>query len=129
MISYKHQITEVTIPDVNPIDLPQYGLFSMTAGDFLEVYRTPGMHVMYVYIYICIYLLVYRTPGMHVMYILCIMYIYWYACDVYMYNVRISSGVQDTSFACDVYIMYNVYNIFWCNVYTHVNLHVLCLCI
>ena len=63
---------------------------------YLLVYRTPGMHVMYissgvqdtryVYVYIfwctghqvciCIYLLVYRTPGMHVMYI--------------------SSGVQDT---------------------------------
>ena len=43
MMSYDHQTAEVSIPDVNPTALPQYGLFSMTAGDFLDVYRAPGI--------------------------------------------------------------------------------------
>ena len=36
--SRDHQLTTVTVPDVDPSDLPQYGLFSMAAGDFLDVY-------------------------------------------------------------------------------------------
>jgi len=30
---------EIRIPDVNPSNLPCYGLFSMAAGDFLEIYH------------------------------------------------------------------------------------------
>ena len=40
--SRDHQLTSVTIPDVDPCDLPKLGLFSMAAGDFLMVYTTPG---------------------------------------------------------------------------------------
>lgn len=41
-LSYEHQVAKVTIPDVSPSSIPQYGLFSMCAGDFLEVYTTPN---------------------------------------------------------------------------------------
>ncbi|XP_065883816.1 carnosine N-methyltransferase-like isoform X2 [Dysidea avara] len=40
-MSYHHQLCGVKIPDVVPTDLPSYGLFSMAAGDFLEVYTRP----------------------------------------------------------------------------------------
>ena len=40
--SYEHQVAEVSVPDVNPSDLPLYGLFSMAAGDFLQVYKKEG---------------------------------------------------------------------------------------
>ena len=43
MMSYEDQTAPVAVPDVNPRALPQLGLFSMTAGDFLDVYRTPGI--------------------------------------------------------------------------------------
>ena len=33
---------EIRIPDVNPSNLPCYGLFSMAAGDFLEIYHKEG---------------------------------------------------------------------------------------
>ena len=36
------QVAEVKIPDVNPSYLPRYGLFSMAAGDFLDVYSNEG---------------------------------------------------------------------------------------
>lgn len=39
------QVAEVKIPDVNPSYLPQYGLFSMAAGDFLEVYSNEGSFI------------------------------------------------------------------------------------
>ncbi len=35
------QIRPVQFPDINPCDLPSNSKFSMTAGDFLEVYGTP----------------------------------------------------------------------------------------
>ncbi|XP_008560098.1 carnosine N-methyltransferase [Microplitis demolitor] len=34
-----HQTLDVSFPDVNPSDLPENAQFSMTAGDFLEVYN------------------------------------------------------------------------------------------
>ncbi|XP_019858904.1 PREDICTED: carnosine N-methyltransferase-like [Amphimedon queenslandica] len=37
-LEYSHQLSSIKIPDVNPSELPQYGLFSMSAGDFLQVY-------------------------------------------------------------------------------------------
>ena len=36
--SNEHQLAAIQVPDVDPAYLPQYGLFSMAAGDFLEVY-------------------------------------------------------------------------------------------
>ena len=36
------QAASVTIPDIDPSHLPELGLFSMAAGDFLDVYTTPG---------------------------------------------------------------------------------------
>lgn len=39
---YEDQLMSMKIPDVDPADLPQYGLFSMAAGDFLEVYSEKG---------------------------------------------------------------------------------------
>ncbi|CAI8050560.1 Carnosine N-methyltransferase [Geodia barretti] len=39
----RNQTAPVAVPDLNPRALPQLGLFSMTAGDFLDVYRTPGI--------------------------------------------------------------------------------------
>ena len=41
--SYDDQLAKISIPDVNPCDLPTFGLFSMAAGDFLEVYNKPGI--------------------------------------------------------------------------------------
>jgi carnosine N-methyltransferase len=40
--SNEHQRTLVKIPDVDTSDLPSFGKFSMTAGDFLLVYSTEG---------------------------------------------------------------------------------------
>ncbi|XP_078667101.1 carnosine N-methyltransferase-like [Branchiostoma floridae x Branchiostoma belcheri] len=37
--SSRDQVRPVAIPDIDPHSLPQGGNFSMTAGDFLEVYR------------------------------------------------------------------------------------------
>jgi hypothetical protein len=58
MMSYEDQTAPVAVPDVNPTALPQLGLFSMTAGDFLDIYRIPGiacysraMVRLYTYIY------------------------------------------------------------------------------
>jgi hypothetical protein len=57
-MSYEDQTAPVAVPDVNPTALPQLGLFSMTAGDFLDIYRIPGiacysraMVRLYTYIY------------------------------------------------------------------------------
>lgn len=36
------QTRAVTFPDINPHSLPPDSDFSMTAGDFLEVYTDPG---------------------------------------------------------------------------------------
>ena len=36
------EIRAISIPDVNTSDLPADSCFSMTAGDFLEIYRDPG---------------------------------------------------------------------------------------
>ena len=41
-MSYQDQLSPVLIPDVIPANLPTYGLFSMAAGDFLEVYTEKG---------------------------------------------------------------------------------------
>ena len=43
-LSNEHQLASVKIPDVNTSDLPTYGNFSMTAGDFLIVYDTKGTY-------------------------------------------------------------------------------------
>ena len=40
--SNDHQLAAVQVPDVDPAYLPQYGLFSMAAGD-CEVYTEPGI--------------------------------------------------------------------------------------
>lgn len=40
------QTQPVQFPDVNPSDLPPTSDFSMAAGDFLEVYQTPGNFVI-----------------------------------------------------------------------------------
>jgi carnosine N-methyltransferase len=40
--SNEDQLAPVTIPDVDPADLPYYGYFSMSAGDFLSVYTEKG---------------------------------------------------------------------------------------
>ena len=42
-MSYQNQLCPVQIPDVVPTNLPTYGLFSMAAGDFLEVYIEKGL--------------------------------------------------------------------------------------
>lgn len=55
------QTQPVQFPDVNPSDLPPTSDFSMAAGDFLEVYQTPGKFVIEYY-YICIY---YRKKNKH----------------------------------------------------------------
>ena len=39
----KDQLAPVRVPDVDPSDLPVLGLFSMAAGDFLEVYSVSSM--------------------------------------------------------------------------------------
>ena len=39
---YEDQLMSMKVPDVDPADLPQYGMFSMAAGDFLEVYSEKG---------------------------------------------------------------------------------------
>ena len=39
------QLSAIHFPDVNPSDLPYYGLFSVAAGDFLEIYSVEGMRV------------------------------------------------------------------------------------
>ncbi|XP_078576459.1 carnosine N-methyltransferase-like [Branchiostoma floridae x Branchiostoma japonicum] len=39
----RDQARAVTIPDIDPHSLPQVGNFSMTAGDFLEVYKEQEM--------------------------------------------------------------------------------------
>lgn len=41
-MSYANQLSSVQVPDVVPTNLPTYGLFSMAAGDFLEVYTEKG---------------------------------------------------------------------------------------
>ena len=41
-VSYEDQLAAIAVPDVSPSNLPQRGLFSMAAGDFLEVYTEPG---------------------------------------------------------------------------------------
>lgn len=41
--SSRHQLQPVTVPDINPALLPRYGLFSMAAGDFLQVYTEEGL--------------------------------------------------------------------------------------
>ena len=41
-MSYHNQLSPVRVPDVIPTNLPTYGLFSMAAGDFLEVYTEKG---------------------------------------------------------------------------------------
>ena len=46
-MSYHHQLSPVQIPDVIPASLPSYGLFSMAAGDFLEVYTEKGLKQHY----------------------------------------------------------------------------------
>ncbi|KAK7481450.1 hypothetical protein BaRGS_00027301 [Batillaria attramentaria] len=38
-----HQTAHITFPDVNPSELPDGVNFSMAAGDFLEVYHSPGV--------------------------------------------------------------------------------------
>lgn len=43
------QTQPVQFPDVNPSDLPPTSDFSMAAGDFLEVYQTPGKFVIEYY--------------------------------------------------------------------------------
>lgn len=43
--SRDYQLTTVTVPDVDPSQLPQLGLFSMAAGDFLQVYTIPSKWV------------------------------------------------------------------------------------
>lgn len=37
-VSWDHQLAAIQVPDVDPALIPDYGLFSMAAGDFLEVY-------------------------------------------------------------------------------------------
>ena len=37
------QTQPITFPDVNPSDLPEGSNFSMAAGDFLEIYKDPGI--------------------------------------------------------------------------------------
>lgn len=44
------QTQPVQFPDVNPSDLPPTSDFSMAAGDFLEVYQTPGKFVIEYYL-------------------------------------------------------------------------------
>ena len=76
-MSYEDQTAPVAVPDVNPTALPQLGLFSMTAGDFLNVYRIPGIAcysraMVRLYTYIYNILIIYRqgwlqgaAPGGH----------------------------------------------------------------
>ena len=39
---YEDQYLSINIPDIDPNVLPYYGLFSMSAGDFLQVYQKKG---------------------------------------------------------------------------------------
>ena len=41
--SNSDQLSVVKVPDTNPSDIPVLGLFSMAAGDFLEVYSVSGI--------------------------------------------------------------------------------------
>ena len=53
-ISSENMTKEVTFPDVDPNSLSENAKFSMTAGDFLEIYSDPeyeGSLVRYIYIY------------------------------------------------------------------------------
>ena len=40
------QLRAITIPDIDPSDLPQGTNFSMVAGNFLEVYTTKGRSLL-----------------------------------------------------------------------------------
>ena len=42
LVSYQHQLAAITIPDVCPSDVSGLKDFSMSAGDFLQVYTNPG---------------------------------------------------------------------------------------
>ena len=42
LISYEHQTVQIAVPDVCPSDNSSVNNFSMSAGDFLEVYTRPG---------------------------------------------------------------------------------------
>lgn len=44
----KDQIRGVKFPDVNPSSLPEDSSFSMIAGDFLDVYTSPGKNLTFV---------------------------------------------------------------------------------
>lgn len=39
------QIRPAVFPDVSPTDMPTNTNFSMAAGDFLEIYDTPGLFI------------------------------------------------------------------------------------
>lgn len=41
------QIRPVYFPDVDSHSLPSYANFSMTAGDFQEIYTEPSKHISY----------------------------------------------------------------------------------
>ena len=43
LVSSESQVAAIRVPDVNPSDFPSLRNFSMSAGDFLEVYTIPGM--------------------------------------------------------------------------------------
>ena len=70
-LQYKHQLSPIKIPDVNPSELPQYGLFSMSAGDFLQVYKEKGSQVVSVCELISLSL---RSMGLH-----CLLFLHWYS--------------------------------------------------